>query len=119
MFGAGLYSSSSPFSPAPSVTLSQVLTTIPQGTYTLGFYYKFDAGMDVCQIGLVFPDPKSYGPATVSLAGKSPGTWYEAVAVMNGGGTETLGFVFSCPGANAPGGQIFLDSIYLAPDWPY
>ena len=115
MFGAGLSGSS----PAPSVTLSQVLTTIPQGVYTFYFQYKFDQGMDVCQIELKYPDPKSYGPALQKLGGKAPDTWYEFVGVMNGGGTETLAFVFSCPGATAPGGQIFIDSIGISPNWPY
>ena len=120
MFGAGLYGSN----PAPSVTLSQVLTIPAPRPYAFYFQYKFDQGMDVCQIYINFPNPTHaaniyYGSPLVKLAGQTPNTWYEYFSNMDGGPGQTLGFVFSCPNATAPGGQIFIDSVGMYADFSY
>ena len=105
---------------APSVTLSQSLTTVPHGTYTLTFQYKFDAGMEGCQIALVFPGAHSPGPHRRLMTGLQPGEWYGYSGLFFGGDTpsaedQVLAFVFSCPGGPASGGIVFVDSIEITP----
>ena len=119
MFEAGFYTADH----TASVTLSQRLTVIPQGNYTFGFYYKFQERMDVCQIEMRFPDtsyPRGGHGRVISLHGLTPNTWYEDAFDFSGGGNNTLSFVFSCPNATVnPSNSIYIDNIYIGPNWWY
>ena len=122
MLTVGLYSYDNPA--PPSVTVSQVLTIPAPRPYAFYFQYRFDHGMDVCQIYVNFPSPTHnfnfvYSPPLVKLAGMSPDTWYEYFSNMDGGAGQTLGFVFSCPNATSPGGQIYIDGIGIYPEFEY